>query len=493
MLYPLHVFHLKSDFMSLERALQLLQAIEDKKNSNKIDFYQPYQFQKDFHNAVGFNTVKPADQKVLLAGNQCGKSFCAAMEVAIHATGMYPPWWRGQRFNKPVEIIIGSNTNESGRDICQKELFGLPEDENALGTGAIPKNKIGAIAKKPGVNNAFDTVMVKHPGGWSRIQIKAYEQGFKKFMGIRCDIGWPDEEPPMDIWVQFQRATFSKKQSLLLVSMTPEEGMTKLVTQFMNDPQKGQAIIKATWDDAPHMTKEMQEQKLATIPEYQRDMRAKGIPLLGSGVVFPVKEEDIKVEGFEIPAYWPQIWGVDFGIDHPFAAVRVAWDRDADIIYVVDCYRAVGATPPIHASSMKSRGDWIPVAWPHDGLNREKSSGIPLAELYRKENLEMLHNKFSNPPGAGQEEGEGGNSVEFGIMDILNRMKTGRFKVFSHLNDWWSEFRLYHRNNGKIVAVDDDIMSATRYAALSIRHAKTFTMPDYEETYWRPSDSITGY
>ncbi len=30
-------------------------------------------------------------------------------------------------------------------------------------------------------------------------------------------------------------------------------------------------------------------------------------------------------------------------------------------------------------------------------------------------------------------------------MDMLDRMQTGRFKVFRHLNDWFEEFRLYHR------------------------------------------------
>ena len=39
-------------------------------------------------------------------------------------------------------------------------------------------------------------------------------------------------------------------------------------------------------------------------------------------------------------------------------------------------------------------------------------------------------------------------SVEAGLMDMLQRMESGRFKVFKHLNDWWEEFRLYHRKDG---------------------------------------------
>ena len=44
----------------------------------------------------------------------------------------------------------------------------------------------------------------------------------------------------------------------------------------------------------------------------------------------------------------------------------------------------------------------------------------------------------------------------------LIRMESGRFKVFKHLNDWFDEFRLYHRKDGRVVKEDDDLMS--RYA-----------------------------
>jgi hypothetical protein len=56
-------------------------------------------------------------------------------------------------------------------------------------------------------------------------------------------------------------------------------------------------------------------------------------------------------------------------------------------------------------------------------------------------------------------------------MDMLERMETDRFKVFSNLNDWFEEYRLYHRKDGKIVKLRDDLMSATRYGVMMLRHA----------------------
>jgi hypothetical protein len=51
-------------------------------------------------------------------------------------------------------------------------------------------------------------------------------------------------------------------------------------------------------------------------------------------------------------------------------------------------------------------------------------------------------------------------------------MQTGRLKVFRHLNGWFEEFRLYHRDAGKVVKLRDDLISATRYALMCLRFAK---------------------
>lgn len=62
-------------------------------------------------------------------------------------------------------------------------------------------------------------------------------------------------------------------------------------------------------------------------------------------------------------------------------------------------------------------------------------------------------------------------SVEAGVSEMLTRMETGRLKVAAHLHDWWEEFRMYHRKDGKIVAERDDLLSATRYGIMDLRYA----------------------
>lgn len=59
-------------------------------------------------------------------------------------------------------------------------------------------------------------------------------------------------------------------------------------------------------------------------------------------------------------------------------------------------------------------------------------------------------------------------------MAMLTRLQTSKLKVFDHLADWFEEFRLYHRKDGKVVKEFDDLMAATRYGLMMIRAAVPF-------------------
>jgi hypothetical protein len=222
-----------------------------------------------------------------------------------------------------------------------------------------------------------------------------------------------------------------------------------------------------TIDDAAHFTDEERARIIASYPAHELEARTKGVPVLGSGRIFPVSEEDIVIEQREFPWHWPRIGGLDFGYDHPAAAVEVVWDRDTDTVYISRCYRARLETPILHAAAIKPWGNLL-WAWPRDGRRETmEGAGIALMRQYQAQGLDMLHE---------HSQFEGGSvSVEAGLMDMLDRMKTGRFKVFNHLLDWLEEFRLYHRRDGKVVKEGDDLMSATRYAIMSLRHARTET------------------
>ena len=105
-----------------------------------------------------------------MAANRVGKSYVGAMEMTIHLTGLYPDWWTGKKFKNPIRAWVCGASNETTRDICQRELFGQPDNPRDVGRGSIPKHLIGETTRKPGVPNAHSSVLVKHKsGGWSRV------------------------------------------------------------------------------------------------------------------------------------------------------------------------------------------------------------------------------------------------------------------------------------------------------------------------------------
>ena len=97
-------------------------------------------------------------------------------------------------------------------------------------------------------------------------------------------------------------------------------------------------------------------------------------------------------------------------------------------------------TPPSENSGFESppSSSRLSLFWPLVGI-----SGVTIAPQYRVQGANLLGEKATFP--------DGSNGVEAGVMDLLDRMKTGRFKVAAHLNDWWEEIRLYHRKDGTIV------------------------------------------
>jgi phage terminase large subunit-like protein len=402
--------------------------------------------------------------------HNCGKTMAAANALAIMLTGEYPKWWKGRRWDRPIACWVGGVTAESTRDAMQRLLMGRP---GQYGTGAIPADMIISQSSARGVADALDTVQIKHvSGGVSTLTFKAYKDGREKWQAETLDVVAFDEEPPLDIYVEGLTRT-NATGGIAWLTFTPLLGMSQVATRFFEEESPDRNLVSMTIFDVEHYTPEQRERIIASYPGHEREARASGVPTLGSGRVFPVAEEVIKVPAFSIPKHWPRICGVDFGYDHPSAAAWLAWDRDSDTIYLYDVYKVREATPMMQAPAIRAKGAWIPVAWPHDGLQHDKGSGIQLAEQYRAAGLNMLLDKATHAPVMGESEGSGGNGLEAGVSEMLDRMQSGRWKVFDHLNDWFAEFRQYHRKNGQIVKLKDDAISASRYGMMMKRFAMT--------------------
>jgi phage terminase large subunit-like protein len=348
------------------------------------------------------------------------------------------------------------------RDTVQRVLVGRSGSE---GTGSIPKDALGEIVSARGIPDLLDTIKIKHvSGGQSVIGLKSYLSGREKFQGETLDFVWFDEEPPADIYTEGLTRT-NVGAGPVWMTFTPLLGMSEVVRRFLQEKSPDRHVTSMTIDDVDHYSDEERKRIIASYPPHEVEARTKGIPVLGSGRIFPVPEATISCAHREFPSHWPRIGGMDFGWDHPFAAVEMIWDREGDVVYVVRTHRLSQATPVLHAAAIKPWGK-LPWAWPRDGRRETlEGAGIALAQQYNAQGLDLLHTHAQFE--------DGSVSVEAGLMDMLDRMQTGRFKVHEHLNDWWEEFRLYHRKDGKVVKEGDDLMSATRYALMMLRFART--------------------
>jgi phage terminase large subunit-like protein len=457
-------------------AKRMLTEIEYRKRYRRIDYYRPNPRQLEFHNLI-------AAERALRAGNQIGKTHAGAAQLTFDVLSMYPDWHNGRRFidppkiERPVDFLawVASTTSTTTRDGAQTKLLGDLRQESGLGTGLIPLDNIqGRPTMARGISDFVDSVALRREGGGNAaIRFKTFEMDRKAFQGESCDEIWLDEDPGDDIVYGEALARIAATSGQILWTATPTLGVTPIRKRF-KEHLPGTAEILMTIADATHIPEAERAAIIARYKASERNTRAYGADMAGEGAVFEIPVEAIthSRDPATFPKYWPWIWGIDFshgGMSaqaHPFAAALACHDRDGDVIYIVHSIRMRQALPESHAAAIKAHPCWdAPIAWPHDGGTPQFESTETFAETYkRKHGLNMLpsHATFR----------DGGYNFESGIAEMEQRFATGRLKIAAHLGEILDEYRGYHRVNGLVHKVDDDLLSAIRVLCMDIRRAK---------------------
>jgi hypothetical protein len=98
---------------NLEGVLNALQAEKQRRlKENRLAYYQPYPKQRDFHSAGTTHR-----ERLLMAGNQLGKTLAGGFEVAMHATVAIPS---GGKANASISPLWG------GRVVSPAKSCGIP-------------------------------------------------------------------------------------------------------------------------------------------------------------------------------------------------------------------------------------------------------------------------------------------------------------------------------------------------------------------------------
>jgi len=246
----------------------------------------------------------------------------------------------------------------------------------------------------------------------------------------------------------------------------------------MPEISKSKFLVTAGWNDVPHLDEDTKEELLAATPPHLRDARSKGIPSLGAGAIYPIPLDDILVDPFQIPAYWPRAYGFDVGWNRT-AALFGAWDRDVDCLYLYTEHYRGEAEPSIHATAIRARGDWIPGAIDPGSRGRAQKDG---AQLFY--NYQQLGLRLNLAP----------NAVDAGLYDVWERLSTGRIKVFRTLQNFQAEYRLYRRDEkGRVVKEFDHLMDALRYLVACYRSIAIPVPARKTSSSGRVGDPTVGY
>jgi phage terminase large subunit-like protein len=456
---------------------QSMSSAERRRKYRAIDFLDTtfwYSTQLRFF-AAGSSGVH---QRLIYGGNQTGKTVACAAEVSWHLTGLYPEWWTGLRFTRPVRVWVVGESSMLVRDGPQKHLCG-PIGE--FGTGLIPLESFGRKPiMVPGGNSCIDTAFVTHQtdgkvDGTSSMTFKSFEMQRAKLQSETIDIVWIDERPSEEIYSELLART-AASGGHIITSYTPiGDGAAAGVTyKYLSEPSSDRAAFRIPSEEARHITAGKREELAGSLPEHEIETRLEGIPQLGAGPIFPVELLPAVISPFNpdsLPTWCRWCVGIDFGFGHPFAAVMIAWDHQSGHIWIVDSFRMDRSSALYHVQRIHNmtKGLRLPIAWPHDGHTHDKGSGAGLMQQYKGFGANMMQRHAIN-------HGSDNNNVEPALEDIREHWFGGKMTIAPHNGELLEEIRHYHRDeNFKIVKSRDDLVSAMRYAIMMRRLGKALT------------------
>ena len=427
-----------------------------------------------------------------IAANRVGKSFSIMATVATHLTGNYPDNWNGRKFDKPVDVYVAGVDSNHNRNVLQSYLLGTNNRflEDQIGTGMIARDTLvmeSMVKEKKGV---IEAISIKHKtGGYSTLTFKSYSQGAEAIQGFAAHIVVVDEQPGQEFFSEIVKRTAVTDQGagLVLCSFTPLLGMNEMVSQFWTLPQKGGKIdvrsgqlfdekdskiesninrqsfgmVRAGWDDCPHLNENTKRSIMAATPVYLRDAVSKGIPVAGHGRVYPVGDEiTYDPKEVHINKNWTQLIGVDigFGTKDPAAGILTSYDKETDTIYVTQEFKENVETEDDMARLIWSLNAKVDVVYPRDA-NRKGFKGQSTV-------TNMLPKPFENPIGA---DGKRNIHKQPGFVEINSRLKDGRLKINQNCSQLLREISEYtYDSSGQTDKNEDHLCDALRYNVMSI-------------------------
>ncbi|HBV5677858.1 TPA: hypothetical protein MD163_004999 [Klebsiella aerogenes] len=480
----------------LENLYALVEKKKEFKRFNKLAYWKPYPFQ-----AQWIEASKHYKQRYLSAANRIGKTYGACAELAIHLTGLYPEWWNGAVIDEPESSVywcIGVS-QESVNNVLMKELLGVSDcrDLSQIGTGAIPKECIDVWSMVKDGQRCLK-VGIKHAKGYKNIlHFFASTQKESVLMGASVKYILLDEQFDNETEIYAQCVTrTATTEGFISVTATPEHGITPLWEKFSKDDSGYLYFQIATWDDAPHLTEEAKQNLLAGYTtEYEKEMRSRGIPVLGSGAVYPFGEKEIDgvltIDQIKSnPFAYKLLWGCDFGYSSnesadPSTLILTAYEMETDRIYIVDEWNSKQdakknrlAHMPEHMANVikASAFPYAPLLVPHDAKKQIDGLGTNVTRLseLKRYGVNVLPQVFEIPhqlTNGAIEKPKHSRSLHWTIHYLCKLFSEDKLKInVQKMKALMNEYRVYQwKENGDPRDSKNHLLDAMRIAAISIK------------------------
>ena len=448
--------------------------VADDMRYNQLRYFRPFEHQKSFF-------VTTTDRRGILAANRIGKTVSTCYETAYHLTGLYPEWWAGRRFDKPITAMVAGEGWSQVALVLQNELLGTPDVKlrDSLGTGAIPRDCIVQDTMRGDGANAIGVEIRHTTGGKSYLLFANYTQEVRQLQGFKLNLAVFDEQPPDDFFSEIVTRT-ATTQGQVLCSFTPLKGLNGLVSKFWNQ-EPGYDYVRVAWDDVPEydpwgepfLLKSTREQLERDYLPHEREARMQGKPIMGKGAVFQIRTWPTYRSGeidFRGLPNIHRIIALDLGLVNDKTVITLMyWDpyeRTAYLHKQIVVQGVEEAVPTQYINHLlRPEVFGTPIVLPADAntQGRYTMSSSSIRELFESYELNVHGKAIMNPPDS---EGRVTNHKSYGINQMRQMLEVGSLLINENCTEFLREAHNYYVDSQGRFSDPDDCIDSARYAIL---------------------------
>ena len=453
----------------------LVITIRDEMEFNQLKYFRPFEHQ------MRFFATHTHDRRGILAANRIGKTVSTCYETAMHLTGLYPEWWQGKRFDKPVTAMVAGEGWSQVALVLQNELLGTNDVKirDAIGTGAVPKSCIVLETMRSDGANCIGCEIRHTSGAKSYLLFANYTQEVRQMQGFKLNLAVFDEQPPDEFFSEIVTRT-ATTQGQVLCSFTPLKGLNGLVSKFWHR-EEGYEHIRVSWDDVPEydpwgepfLLRATRLQLERDYLPHERDARRNGVPVMGKGAVFQIRNWPVYKSGtydFRSAQGLQRIIALDLGLVNDKTVLSLMyWDPNAREAWL-DRQIVVKGTEEANPMNyinhmMRPEVFGTPIVLPPDAgtPGRYTMNSLSIRQLFEEYELNVYPDPIRNPP---DDQGRTTNHKSYGINVMRQMLELETLHVNENCTEFLREAQNYYVDQQGRFSDPDDCIDSARYAIL---------------------------